>query len=102
MSVTPGLSGVSQTVGASEELFFQSPAGNVHVTTLCVKVDALSPTYARVRIPELHGTTANTGLVIAPGEKEYFRVEDGALLTAYVSGNTAIIHWGGTARTKGF
>lgn len=102
MSITAGATGVSQVVGASEEVVMQLPLAGVELTTLCVKCDASSPVSVRVRIPELHGTVANTGLIITPGEKEYFRVDDGGISAVYVSGSTGVIHWGGVSRSRGW
>lgn len=89
MAVTAGLTGSTQTVGATEERFFTPSADQYHCTSLKVRVQ--SGAVATVRIPELHG--ASGGARIPIGETEIFRFGHDGISEAYVSGNGAVIDW---------
>lgn len=91
MAVTPGLTGIEQTVAGSDELMFQLGTGDRAPTVLVVRVRSTSPVGATVRIPELHGSSG--GAFLPPGEKEYFRVDAGGISVAFVSGATAVVDW---------
>lgn len=101
MAVTPGLTGSSQTVGASEEKFFdwdEHGPGTGVLQPSVLMVRCVSTAACTVRIPELHG--ASGGVAIPIGEREYFRVLHGRISRAFVSGNTAVIDWGPVEVTR--
>lgn len=91
--MTPGLTGASETVGASEETFFTGGS----CSTLAVRLVS-GAAVCRVRIVALHGVTA--GAVLRTGDPiQYFRVGNDKITVAFVSGENAIIDWWPAAKT---
>jgi len=99
MAVTPGLVGTNQTLAGNSEPALTVATATKPITTICVRCRATSPVGVVVNIPELHGSTTSVGAYVAPGEREYFRVNNSEVKTMYVSGNTAVIDWYPVATT---
>jgi len=102
MALTPGAVGIGQsTAAAGEEAAFN---GSIPGTTLCVRCRSASAFPAIVRVPPLHGGTANVGAVVMPGEREYFRVGHQDIPSTVMiggDGGAATVDWYLVARTRG-
>lgn len=99
MAIIAGLNGSAQAIGDTDEHQFLSiPSGVRAPTTIMVKAGVADIV---VRIPELHGDTAKSGCTIAAGDREYFRIDNGGISSAYVSGGaTSTVTWSPVAHTK--
>lgn len=105
MAVTQGITGAGgvPTNDVTFDEMFGIPTdaaaqGIAPTTTLLVRNSAAALGNASVRIAELHGTGGQ--VVIPPGEKEYFRVNDGGIKSALVRGTGAIVDWGPVVSTR--
>lgn len=101
---TAGIVGKGQTTtsNANENILNGVDLSKMDLTTIAVRVRSTSAAACIVRIPELHGETANEGAYLPAGTTEYFRVSNGGINAVYVGGDggTATIDWYATAKTN--
>lgn len=101
---TAGVVGKGQTTtsNANEDVLSGIDLSRMDITTIAVRVRSTSAAACIVRIPELHGDTANAGAYLPAGTTEYFRVSNGGVNSMFVSGDggTATIDWYATAKTN--
>lgn len=103
MALTRGTVGVNGTTdAAAEEEAFHSTDGDIPCSTMMVRCRSGATSPARVRIPALHGSTADVGVVILQGEREYFRVGHADIGQMFIGGvgGVTTVDWGPVTQTR--